>query len=230
MNYFALLMGPEPTLTDDAFAAELARYTEFETRSASALATGDALAPSSDGARITGGPHNAICTDGPYAEASEVAGGYYVIDVPDLDDAIDVARQIPAAESGAVELWPMAMYNPVMSGANWIALLREPATNTRTPGSPEWNASVEQHGEFAAKVGEHLRGGGALQPVSAATTVRVRDGETLITDGPYLEGAEVANGFYVFAAEDRAAAVEIAGLIPSSGVELRGLAGIPLAE
>ncbi len=56
--------------------------------------------------------------------------------------------------------------------------------------------------------------------------MRVRDGEVLITDGPYIEGAEVANGFYVLSAADRDEAVKIASMIPASTVEVRQRAGV----
>jgi hypothetical protein len=44
--------------------------------------------------------------DGPYAEAKEQLGGYYVVDVPGLDQALDWAARCPAAASGAVEVRP----------------------------------------------------------------------------------------------------------------------------
>ncbi len=44
--------------------------------------------------------------DGPYAEAKEQLGGYYVIEVPDLDKALDWASRCPAAATGAVEVRP----------------------------------------------------------------------------------------------------------------------------
>ena len=44
--------------------------------------------------------------DGPYAEAKEQLGGYYVVDVPDLDKALDWAARCPAASTGAVEVRP----------------------------------------------------------------------------------------------------------------------------
>jgi hypothetical protein len=56
--------------------------------------------------------------------------------------------------------------------------------------------------------------------------VRVREGEVLITDGPYVEGAEVANGFYVLSAADRDEAVKVASMIPASTVVVRQLAGV----
>jgi hypothetical protein len=56
--------------------------------------------------------------------------------------------------------------------------------------------------------------------------VKVRDGEVILTDGPYVEGAEVASGFYIINTPDRDEAVKIASMIPATSVELRRLAGI----
>lgn len=47
--------------------------------------------------------------DGPYAASKEQFGGFYVIDVPDLDTALEWAARNPAATTGAVEVRPMIM-------------------------------------------------------------------------------------------------------------------------
>jgi hypothetical protein len=59
-----------------------------------------------------------------------------------------------------------------------------------------------------------MRSGEALQPTATATTVRVRDGETLSTDGPFVETKEQLGGFYVVEAKDLDEAIEIATRIP----------------
>ena len=61
---------------------------------------------------------------------------------------------------------------------------------------------------------------------ATATTVRVRDGEVLLTDGPFPEAAEIATGFYVLTAADRDEAVKLAAMIPAGAVQLRQLAGV----
>lgn len=50
--------------------------------------------------------------DGPFAETREHLGGYYVLDVPDLDTALKYAAMLPAAAFGTVELRPLMDYNP----------------------------------------------------------------------------------------------------------------------
>jgi hypothetical protein len=231
MHYFALLLGPEPTEAPDADtqSAIMTAYQHFHAAAGSAIRAGDALTPSATAARITGGPAAPTVTDGPFPEAAEVAGGYYVFEAENLDEALELARQIPACASGAVEVWPTVMWNEPekpLEGTHWLALLLEPADNANTPGSPEWEAGIAAHGEFGAAAGDRIKGGAALHPPATATTVRVRDGKAMFTDGPYVEGAEVANGFYLLSAEDQDEAVKIASMIPASAVEVRQLAGV----
>jgi len=67
-------------------------------------------------------------------------------------------------------------------------------------------------------------GGAALQPTQAATTVRVRDGETLTLDGPFAETKEVLGGFYLLDVADLDAALAWAAKAPSvayGSVEVR---------
>ncbi|MGH3594734.1 MAG: YciI family protein, partial [Mycobacterium sp.] len=146
-----------------------------------------------------------------------------------LDEALALARDIPAATHGAVEVWPTYhSFDPDWSraGGQWLALLLEPPASAFDPGTPEWQAQAARHGEFAAAAVDHIVGGAALHGATTATTVRVRDGDVLLTDGPFAEAAEIATGFYVLAAADRDEAVKLAAMIPASAVELRQLAGV----
>jgi hypothetical protein len=230
MHYFALLLSPESTSAPDpeAQAAEMSAYQAFHAKAASAIRGGDALTPSAVGARITGGPDAPTVTDGPFAEGAEVAGGYYVFEAENLDEAIALARDIPAAKYGAVEVWPTVFYTPPSQpvGTSWLALLLEPPANANAPGTPEFEAGLAEHQKFGAATGDRTDGGAALHPPATATTVRVRDGEVLLTDGPYVEGAEVANGFYIINVDDRDEAVKVASMIPATTVELRQLMGV----
>jgi hypothetical protein len=229
MQYFALLISKERDRTPEEGAAEMAAYQSFHAKAASAIRAGDALAPAAAGVRIAGGPDAPTITDGPFAEGAEVAGGYYVFEAENLDEALALARDIPAARYGAVEVWPIGTQRLATQpppGDNWIALLLEPPGDPAEPGSPEWEAKVKQHIEFEAVSGGHIKSGAGLHPPSTATTVRVRDGQAIVTDGPYVEGAEVANGFYVLSAADRDEAVKLAAMIPASTVEVRQLAGV----
>ena len=228
MYYFALLLSPERELTPAEGGAEMAAYQEFHANAGTAIRAGDALGSAREGKLITGWPGQPVVTDGPFAEGAEVAGGYYVFEADNLDDALGLAGQIPAAKYGAVEVWPMVHWNaptePV--GSNWLALLLESPDEVNTPGSPEFDARVAEHVEAHKTIGDHILGGAPLHPPATATTVHVRDGKAVLTDGPYAEGAEVANGFYLLRACDREEAVKLASMIPAGSVAVRQLAGI----
>lgn len=77
--------------------------------------------------------------------------------------------------------------------------------------------------ESIAKSG-HFKAGEELQPTSASTTVRVRNGKTLTTDGPFAETREQLGGFYLVEARDLDEAIALAARIPSArdgAVEVR---------
>jgi hypothetical protein len=229
MQYLALLIRQDRDLTSDEQATEMAAYQSFHATAGPAIRSGDALLPAAAAVRVSGGPDAPIITDGPFAEGAEVAGGFYVFEAENLDDALELARGIPVARHGAVEVRPI--YHTVdaewsQSDAGWLALLLEPPASVNTPGSPEWQAEAGRHGEFAAAAGEHIVAGAALHEPATATTVRVRDGQVLLTDGPFAESAEIATGFYLLRAADRDEAVKLASMIPASVVEVRQLAKV----
>jgi hypothetical protein len=97
----------------------------------------------------------------------------------------------------------------------------------------QWDALSEEeqsavHAEYMAISDEPgIVGGAQLQSVSTATTVRVDDGRTLTTDGPFAETKEELGGYYVYEADDIDAAIEIAARIPAArmggAVEVRPL-------
>lgn len=229
MQYFALLISKEQNRTPDDAATAMAAWENFHAKAGSAIKAGDALAPAAAAAVITGGPDAPTVTDGPFAESAEVACGYYVFEAENLDEALALARDVPIAAFGAVELWPVVhSIEPARkpTGNDWLALLLEPHATAHTPGTPEWEAVAAKHADLHAAAGDRIIGGAALHDRSTATTVRVRDGEVLITDGPYVEGAEIATGVYLLGATDRDEAIKIASMIPASTVQLRQLAGV----
>ncbi|MBL0215999.1 MAG: YciI family protein [Myxococcales bacterium] len=84
-------------------------------------------------------------------------------------------------------------------------------------------ARTKMFGEYGAftqdiKSSGHFRAGEALQPTSMATTVRVRDGKTTTTDGPFAETREQLGGFYLIEAKDLDEATAIAARIPSARI------------
>ena len=62
----------------------------------------------------------------------------------------------------------------------------------------------------------HMKAGDALQPTSSATCVRIRNGKTLTTDGPFAETKEQLGGYYLIEAKDLDEATKIAARVPSA--------------
>jgi hypothetical protein len=84
--------------------------------------------------------------------------------------------------------------------------------------------------ESIAKSG-HYKGGNRLQPISSATTVRVRNGKREATDGPFAETREQLGGYYLVDASDLDEAISIAERIPGArvgSIEVRPIAGMPV--
>jgi hypothetical protein len=78
----------------------------------------------------------------------------------------------------------------------------------------ERNAISQEY--FALRDDQRVTGGDQLQPAATATTVRVADGRTLTTDGPFAETKEELGGYYLMEADDLDSALEIAARIPAA--------------
>ena len=98
------------------------------------------------------------------------------------------------------------------------ALLIYTPESTEPPPPDVLQAQIEGYNRFT----EHIRARGAygageaLDDTSTATTVRVRDGKTLTTDGPYAETKEALGGFYIVSAADLDEAIAYAAMIPGA--------------
>jgi hypothetical protein len=100
-------------------------------------------------------------------------------------------------------------------------------TNEAWERLPEEEAKAVYAEYFAVGETPGVYGGAQLRPVETATTVRVEDGEMLVTDGPFPEMKEFFGGFYLVEADDLDAALEVAARIPAArmggAVEVRPL-------
>jgi hypothetical protein len=93
-------------------------------------------------------------------------------------------------------------------------------------GAAERQQMMADYGAFTKSIVEsgHFKAGDGLQPTTTATTVRVRDGKMLTTDGPFAETREQLGGYYLVEAKDLDAALGIAARIPGAktgSVEVR---------
>lgn len=112
MEYLALIHADQSvweTLTDGERHAMYAQYGEFAeaARAAEVLVGGEELAATASATTVRLRDDQRLVTDGPYAEVKEALGGFFILDCPSFDDALDWAARIPAAEHGAVEVRPV---------------------------------------------------------------------------------------------------------------------------
>jgi len=93
--------------TEEDLAVDMAAFSEFEDylRSRDIPYSGEALHEASAATTIRHGADGIVVTDGPFIDLKEGIGGFYLIDVETLDDAIDVAKRLPS--TSAVEIRPV---------------------------------------------------------------------------------------------------------------------------
>jgi hypothetical protein len=109
-QYMLLIYAPvEGGPSAEERAAEMPRWFEFtqSLRDAGVLVSADPLHPADTATTVRVRNGETQITDGPYAETKEMLGGYYVIDVPDLDTALGHAARIPNIHYGSTEVRPV---------------------------------------------------------------------------------------------------------------------------
>lgn len=106
----------------------------------------------------------------------------------------------------------------------YLLLIYEDEKRWATMNQGAINAGMDEYRAFGKDFAESIVGGNALQPTGTATTVRVRDGKRLITDGPFAETKEQLGGYYLIEANNLDDAIAIAEKIPgarSGSIEVR---------
>jgi len=100
----------------------------------------------------------------------------------------------------------------------YICLIYGDEQSFQGMGDEDRNQVMADYMAFTKSIGKsgNLVAGDALQPTTTATTVRVRNGETLVTDGPFAETKEQLGGYYVIDAKDADEALAIAARIPGA--------------
>jgi hypothetical protein len=93
----------------------------------------------------------------------------------------------------------------------YLLLINDEESDDRTDLMPEYMAYSQALRDAGALVGANQ-----LQPAGTATTIRVRNGETLVTDGPFVETKETLGGYYLIDVETLDEALDWAAKIPSA--------------
>ena len=108
----------------------------------------------------------------------------------------------------------------------YLCLIYDDETKMATMSKAEADAFMGEYFAFTegVKKSGHYVGGEALHPVKSATTLRIRNGETVTFDGPFAETKEQLGGYYLIEAKDLNEVLHVAGKIPSArtgSVEIR---------
>jgi hypothetical protein len=174
--------------------------------------------------RVRGG--ETLVSDGPFAETKEFVGGFDVLDCADLDEAVEVESKSPVARFLPFEIRPFldglhvaeplaAAFGSEDDTAGQPYLLT--VWKSRTPAGPlderaalaaadAWRQELQSSGVYVL--------GGALGGPETAVTLRVRDGETRLSDGPFLGIEEFIASIDVVCCADREQAVGLAAANP----------------
>ena len=147
----------------------------------------------------------ALISDGPFAATKEFIGGLDILDCENLDEAIEIASKHPVSWFQSIELRPFrdgAEIPNHIEGDELQHLLMVCVDGI--PESAEVEASIERDAKAwladLADSGVQVLSQ-ALAPASSATMVRVRDGETLVSDGPFVETKEFLGGIDILKCE-----------------------------
>lgn len=187
------------------FAGELGRQGKMR--------GGAPLHPEAAGARVSVRGGRATVTDGPFAEAKEVVGGYFLFDAASRAEALEIGERCPHVRAGIVELRPVPDRDagtPTVQ-TPFMLLLHE------SPGHSDADGAMYR--EMVA-FDDALRKEGSYVECSQlpcdarAARITQRGGKLSVTDGPFAEAKEVVGGYFIVSAADRAGAIEMAKRCP----------------
>jgi hypothetical protein len=236
MNYVAFV-GTEGRTPPEAVAImnrELPAYVEEMDRRGVRL-FGRELAFPDTAATVRVRNGETLVTDGPFAETKEFVGGLDLLDCADLDEAIEVEAKSPVARFLPFEIRPVREGLRLGPGTSAFALGDDSAGTPylltvwtgRTTAPPlddpalmqdyeTWRRQLEARGIFIL--------GTTLEGPKMATTLRFRDGEIQLEEGPFLQIEEFIAGIDVVRCADRQHAIEVGAAHPTAryhAVEVR---------
>lgn len=221
------------TVDSSAMCYELAAKQQFQAASP--------LHPVASATTVRVRDGKPFVTAGPYAETTEQLGGYYIIDVPNLDEAIAVAGRLPPAKKGTVEVRPVFELDGIPPGRSitqedgtkrLMLLSYDDEQYWKDAGEEKHRAAMQEATQLVHRLVERNQhcSVAPLHFSTTATCVKVRDGKRMVTDGPFAETREILGGYYIIATNSVDDAVEIAKQHPGvrvGAVEIRELYALP---
>jgi hypothetical protein len=168
-----------------------------------------------------------LVTDGPFAETKEFIAGFDLVECADLDEVIEVAAKGPVSWFMTIEIRPFSDGPWLGEGVSAFAHFDDGTASPyalsvwtgRTPAVPSDDQAVMREvgawrQDLVAR-GRHILGG-ALEGPDTATTLRVRDGQTLLGDGTFLKTGEFITGIDVVSCADHQQAIQLAATHPAA--------------
>ena len=246
MKYMLLVYSPEQAWTPEEWTACIATSTGIcqELQAGGRFLAASPLHPVASATSVRVRHGDTLITAGPFAETTEQLGGFFLIDVPDLDEAIAIAARLPAARKGTVEVRPVSHMDAVPPDrfpdrsaegapqARYMLLCYDDEAAWHGLGPEALRVAQSE----AVELTRHLDARGQyisaspLHPIATATSVRLRQGRLLVSDGPFAETREFLGGYYLFHARDLNDAITIAARHPGAkvgSVEIRRLVDLP---
>jgi hypothetical protein len=113
-QYMLLIYGPtEGGPSPEEMQAEMPKWYEYTQalQDAGVMVAGDALQPTETATTVRVRDDETLVADGPFAETKEALGGYYILDVPDLDEALRWAAKVPNVGYGSIEVRPVMVFD-----------------------------------------------------------------------------------------------------------------------
>lgn len=246
MKYMLLVYSPEKSWTQEEWTACTVESTAVchDLQAQGQFIAASPLHPVATAASVRVRQGQTLITDGPFAETTEQLGGFFLIDVPDLDAAIAIAGRLPAAKKGTVEIRPIYELEDLppdsfslkpgagWSGSRYMFLCYDDEQAWNKAGPEALKAAMQEAVSLTHQLAKRSQyiSASPLHPVSMATSVRIREGRRMVTDGPFAETREFLGGYYVILAKDLSEAVSIAAQHPGARVgtvEVRRLFDLP---
>jgi hypothetical protein len=203
--------------------AAMERYVD-ELRRRGVFRRGGPLAPAAGavGVRVRGG--EAMVTDGPFAEAKELIAGFWIIEVADRAEAIEICRRCPHVWRGPIELRAVRLRHLFADsgrGKPFLFAFHSEPSLCDVDGAKM--REMVAHAQVLASEGKLFE----TTPLAGdppAARIEAGAGKVLVTDGPFAEAKEVVGGYSLVRADGIGAAVEMAGQYPHArwgAVEVR---------
>ena len=206
---------------------EMVKWTR-EMRAAGQLAGGSPpLLPESQGARVRVRGGRTVVTDGPFTETKEIICGYNVVRAASRDEAVELAKRVPYARAGQIEVRQAGVSAEVGAAPGmprFLILLREGDAPEQRDGNAEYR-DMMAYVDALKREGRYVESAGLPRQARAAR-VQVREGRALVSDGPFAESKELVGGLVLVAAHDRDEAIALAARCPHvtwGSAEVRGV-------